>query len=183
MKKIQIFPVFLFLILSTSLMAQPYITRNGYIRFYSEAPLENIEAINRQVNSALNPETGEFVFRVLMRSFNFEKALMQEHFNENYVESHKYPNASFQGKVVNIGEVDLSKPGVYDVVVEGDLTIKDVTRQVRETGTLEIKNDEVLGKSVFTIKLADYNITIPAAVSRNISETIEITVEVALKKS
>lgn len=183
MKKNQIFFAFLLLLMSTSLMAQPYITRNGYIRFYSEAPLENIEAVNRQVNSALNPSTGEFVFRVLMRSFNFEKALMQEHFNENYVESHKYPNASFQGKVVNISEVDFSKPGVYNVVVEGNLTIKDATRQLRETGTLEVKGDEVIGKSVFIIKLADYNITIPAAVSRNISETIEITVEVALKKS
>jgi polyisoprenoid-binding protein YceI len=182
MEKSKLITAFLLLFIGMNLTAQPYMTRTGYIRFYSEAPLENIEAVNRQVNSALNPATGEFVFRVLMRSFNFEKALMQEHFNENYVESHKYPNASFQGKVVNMEEVDFSKPGVYNAVVEGNLTIKDATHKVRETGTLEIKGDEVIGKCIFVIKLADYNISIPSAVSRNISETIEITVEVNLKK-
>lgn len=170
------------LLVAISLTAQNYVTRTGYIRFYSEAPLENIEAINRQVNSALNISNGEFVFRVLMKSFNFEKALMQEHFNENYVESHKYPNASFQGKIVNLNEIDFSKPGVYNTVVEGDLTIKDATKKVKHSGTMEVKKDEVIGKSVFTIKLVDYNIAIPSAVSRNISPEIEITVEVLLKK-
>lgn len=172
----------LILLMSISLTAQNYITRTGYIRFYSEAPLENIEAVNRQVNSALNVETGDFVFRVLMRSFNFEKALMQEHFNENYVESHKYPNASFQGKITNIDEIDFSAPGTYNAVVEGELTIKDATNSIKETGTLEVKADEITGKTVFTILLEDYNIEIPSAVSRNISEEIEITVDVELKK-
>lgn len=172
----------LIILMSISLTAQNYITRTGNIRFYSEAPLENIEAVNRQVNSALNVETGEFVFRVLMRSFNFEKALMQEHFNENYVESHKFPNATFQGKITNLDDIDFSSPGVYEAIVEGELTIKDVTKTIKEKGTLEVKDEEIAGESVFTILLDDYNIEIPSAVSRNIAEEIEITVDLVLKK-
>ncbi len=107
---------------------------------------------------------------------------MQEHFNENYVESHKYPNASFQGKITNLDEIDFSVPGTYNTVVEGELTIKDATNSIKETGTLEVKTDQITGKSVFTILLEDYNIEIPSAVSRNISEEIEITVEVELEK-
>lgn len=172
----------LLVLISFNLVSQNYVTRTGFIRFYSEAPLENIEAINRQVNSALNITTGEFVFRVLMKSFNFEKALMQEHFNENYVESHKFPNASFQGNIVDYSTIDFSVPGVYEVFVEGELTIKDATNSIKEKGTLEVKADEIIGKSVFMIKLSDYNVNIPSAVKNNISNEIEITVEVNLKK-
>jgi polyisoprenoid-binding protein YceI len=170
------------ILFAITVVGQNYVTRTGYIRFYSEAPLENIEAINRQVNSALNSSTGEFVFRVLMKSFNFEKALMQEHFNENYVESHKFPNASFQGTVTNISDIDFEKPGTYKATVEGELTIKDATKKISHEGTFEVKKDEVVGKSMFTILLADYNVTIPSAVTKNISPEIEITVEVQLKK-
>jgi hypothetical protein len=90
-------------------IAQTFVTRNGTVRFFSEAPLENIEAVNRQVSSALDAETGEFVFRVVMRSFSFEKALMQQHFNDNFVESHLYPNATFQGQILQIDELILTE--------------------------------------------------------------------------
>lgn len=160
--------------------AQRYATKTGFIRFYSEAPAENIEAINRQVNSALDTRTGDFVFRVLMKGFQFEKALMQEHFNENYVESHKFPNATFNGKVLNAGNIDWTKNGTYEVEVSGDLTIKGITRKVSEKGTFEIKDGTINGKSTFYIKLADYGIKIPKAVVRNIAETIEINVDVSL---
>ena len=95
--------------------AQRYITKNGHIKFYSETPMETIEANNHQVNSALDIATGDFVFKVLMKSFEFEKALMQEHFNENYVESDKYPNATFKGKVLNISEYDFKSNNSFDV--------------------------------------------------------------------
>lgn len=163
-------------------IAQKYSTRTGEITFFSEAPLENIEAVNRQVNSALDVEKGDFVFRLLMRSFIFDKALMQEHFNENYVESHKYPNAQFAGKVLNISEVNFKKDGVYPVTVEGELTIKDVTKKITEKGTFEVKGNEVIGKSTFTIRLADYNVKIPSTVAKNIAEVIEIRVNVKLVK-
>jgi polyisoprenoid-binding protein YceI len=172
----------IFVMASFSVQAQKYMTRNGHISFFSEAPLENIEAHNRQVNTAFDAGTGELVFRILMKSFEFEKALMQEHFNENYVESHKFPNATFTGKVSNLKEIDLTKNGVYNAVVEGDLTIHGVTRQVKENGTLEVNGDNLTGKCVFNIRLSDYNVTIPKAVANNIAETIEIRVDVAMRK-
>jgi hypothetical protein len=160
--------------------AQKYATKTGVIRFYSEAPAENIEAFNRQVNSALDASNGDFVFRVLMKGFQFEKALMQEHFNENYVESHKFPNATFIGKVSNLSSIDLSKNGTYETEVKGNLTIKGVTKEITEKGVFEVKDGVINGKSTFIVKLADYDIKIPKAVVKNISETIEINVDISL---
>lgn len=176
----RIIAISLFVLLSMQLNAQRFATKTGFIRFYSEAPAENIEAVNRQVNSALDTQTGDFVFRVLMKGFQFEKALMQEHFNENYVESHKFPNATFNGKVNNADKIDWTKNGTHEVEVSGDLTIKGITRKVSEKGTFEIKDGVINGKSKFYIKLADYDIKIPKAVIKNIAETIEINVDVSL---
>jgi polyisoprenoid-binding protein YceI len=162
--------------------AQKFITKTGHIKFFSESPMEKIEAHNRQVNAALDAATGDFVFRVLMKSFEFEKALMQEHFNENYVESDKYPNATFVGNVVNINEVNISKDGNYNVGVQGKLTMHGVTKQVQAKGSFEVKEGKILGKAKFDILLSDYNIKIPGAVANNISNEIEITVEVNLEK-
>ena len=178
------------LLLSISLMlaivplshAQRFATKNGYIRFYSDAPLEKIEAHNRQVNAALDLQKGDFVFRVLMKSFNFEKALMQEHFNENYVESDKFPNATLLGKIVNFSEINLEKEGTYPVTVDGKLTIHGVTKQVTVKGTMEVKAGKLIGKARFDINLDDYKISIPSAVVSNLSKTIEITVETVLEK-
>lgn len=162
--------------------AQKYLTKNGHIKFFSSAPLENIEAHNRQVNAALDVSTGEFVFRVLIKSFEFEKALMQEHFNENYMESHKFPNATFTGKVINIKEIDLAKDGTYPVEVEGKLTIHGVTKDIKEKGTFTIKDGVIHGFSKFYVRVADYDIKIPKAVVNNIAEVIEVTVDVKLEK-
>lgn len=181
MKKLSALIV-LILIFAGSADAQKYITKNGHIRFFSSTPMEDIEAHNRQVNSALDQQTGEFVFRVLMKSFQFEKALMQEHFNENYVESDKYPNATFTGKVVNLKDINFDKNGVYNATIEGDLTIKDVTKKVTEKGTFEVKDGKVLGKSTFNIAVEEYGIKIPGAVANNIAKNIQIDVNVSLEK-
>jgi hypothetical protein len=165
-----------------SVQAQKYITKNGHIRFFSSTSVEDIEAHNRQVNSALDQQTGDFVFKVLMKSFQFEKALMQEHFNENYVESDKFPNASFVGKVLNIKDIDFAKNGTYNAAVEGDLTIKGVTKKVSEKGTFEVKDGKVNGKSTFNVLLSDYDIKIPNTVASNISKSIQIDVDVNLEK-
>jgi YceI-like domain len=159
---------------------QAYVTKNGMIRFYSEAPLEKIEAVNRQVNTALLIPTGDFVFKVLIKSFNFEKALMQEHFNENYLESDKYPEATFLGKITNIKDINFTKEGTYPSTVEGKLTIHGQTQLVKQNGTIEIKNGAVVAKARFNILLADYHISIPNTVVNNISKSIEVTVEVML---
>jgi polyisoprenoid-binding protein YceI len=143
--------------------------------------MEDIEANNRQVNSVLDTESGDMVFKVLMKSFEFEKALMQEHFNENYVESDTYPNALFKGKVVNLEEIDFTESGKYDAILEGELTIKGITQPVKENGTFEILEEGTIhGHSVFNIRLADYEIKIPSAVVDNIAEVIEITVDIKL---
>ncbi|HMM12379.1 MAG TPA: YceI family protein [Bacteroidales bacterium] len=168
------------MLIAVQVSAQRFATKTGTIRFYSEAPAENIEAINRQVNSALDTQNGDFVFRLLMKGFQFEKALMQEHFNENYVESNKFPNATFSGKVLNADKIDWSKNGTHEVEVSGDLTIKGITRKITEKGTFEVKDGTINGKSKFYIKLADYDIRIPKAVVKNIAETIEINVDVSL---
>jgi len=171
------------LLFAMTATGQKYITKNGYIRFFSETPLEKIEAHNRSVNAALDAATGDFVFRVLMKSFTFEKALMQEHFNENYVESDKYPNATLLSKVTNIRDVKTDKEGEYPVTVDGKLTIHGVTKSIKVKGSFTVGKNSLLAKAKFTIYLPDYKIDIPGAVVNNISKNIEITVEATLNKS
>ena len=157
--------------------AQRYITRNGYIGFYSHTPIEDIKADNNQVASILDTSTGNIVFQVLIKSFHFEKSLMEEHFNENYLESDKYPKSTFEGKIKNISEVDFSKNGIYNVTVEGDLTIHNVTKKVTAGGTLEVTSGGITALSKFNLIPEEYNIKIPGVVRNNIAETIEITVK------
>jgi len=178
--KIKAFIVFVTVLITSVSFGQKYVTKNGSIKFFSDAPLEKIEAINNQVNAALNTETGDLVIKVLMKSFIFEKALMQEHFNENYVESDKYPNATFLGKVINTSEVNFQKSGHYKATVEGNLTIHGVTKTVKEKGTLTISDGKIMAVSVFPVLLSDYEIKIPGAIAGKISESIEITVEVTM---
>jgi len=179
----QLIAAILFLTLAVSgVQAQKYMTKTGHIRFFSSTPIEDIEAHNRQVNAALDAQTGDLVFKAMMKSFQFEKALMQEHFNENFVESDKYPNSTFKGKVININEVDFAKNGKYDVTIEGDLTIKDATKKIKEKGTLEINGDKVTGLSTFFVQVADYNIKIPNTVANNIAKSIRVDVDVKLEK-
>lgn len=178
-------PLFLISILLVTIATangQRYITKNGYIKFYSETPIETIEAHNQQVSSALDMSTGDFVFKVLMKSFSFEKALMQEHFNENYVESDKYPNATFQGKILDIENLDFTTGSELEVLVEGDLTMHGITQKIKEKGTFLVGEDKLSGTSVFMVKPADYDIKIPTPVVNNIAEEIEVTVQIELDK-
>jgi hypothetical protein len=162
--------------------AQKYMTKNGTIKFFSDTPMEKIQGVNRQVNSALDFSTGNFVYKVLIQGFEFEKALMQEHFNENYMESVKFQNSPFNGKITNIKDVNLAKDGVYKVVAEGDLTMHGVTNKVKTNGTLEVKGGKILGKATFNVAPKDYNIAIPKAVIKNISEAIQVDVNISLDK-
>lgn len=181
MKRIFVSLLLVTLVVS-GVQAQKYITKTGHIRFFSTTPMEDIEAHNRQVNAALDAQSGELVFKAMMKSFQFEKALMQEHFNENYVESDKFPHSTFKGMIVNIKDVDFTKNGKYEVTIEGDLTIKDATRKITEKGTLEINGDNMKGLSTFNILVADYNIKIPNAVANNIAKSIRIDVDVNFEK-
>jgi len=175
------------LLMAASLMgmtvqAQKYITKNARIRFYSDAPAEKIEALNSQVNCALDVSSGDLIFKVLVQSFQFEKALMQEHFNENYLESAKFPNVIFLGKVDGISTLNLTKNGNFEVVVSGKLTMHGVTQQVSEKGMIEVRDGKLRASSKFVIAIADYNIKIPSAVIGKISEKVEINVDALLEK-
>ncbi len=161
---------------------QKYLTKNGFIRLYSLTPLETIDARNNQVNSVLDASTGDFVFKVLIRSFEFEKALMQEHFNENFMESDKIPNATFIGKVTNLKDINFTKKGTYNAIVEGKLTIHGVTHEVKEQGTFDVNGDKVTGKSKFNLLPGDYDIKIPNTIINKIADHIEVTVNVPLEK-
>ena len=152
-------------------------TKTGKISFYSRSKVEKVEADNNEVSSILNTQTGELVFAVLLKSFHFERALMEEHFNENYVESSKYPKATFKGKVANTETINFTKDGAYPVTVEGDLTIHGVTKKISSKGSITIKSGKIAAFSKFSILLKDYNITIPALVGDKISEEIDLTVD------
>jgi polyisoprenoid-binding protein YceI len=157
---------------------QKFITKTGKIRFFSDAQLEKIEAANNSVNAALDVASGEMVFKILIKSFEFEKALMQEHFNENYIESDKYPNSTFKGKISNLKDIKFKKEGNYNAAIEGDLTIHGITKAIKVNGTFEVKNGKITGNSKFIVAPKDYNIKIPTTVVSNIAEKIDVTVDV-----
>ena len=157
-----------------------YFTKSGKIVFHSKASLENIEANNKTVTCVLDTKTGNLQFAVMMKAFEFEKALMQEHFNENYVESNKFPKAEFKGLVVNNGEINYSREGTYKAKVKGKLTLHGETKDVETTGTIVIKSGKIGAEAVFNIELADYKVEIPKVVKDNISKTVSITVDCTL---
>ncbi len=165
---------------STLTFGQRYITKNGHVWFHSEAPLETIEAHNNQANAALDIQTGDLVFKILMKSFIFEKALMQEHFNENYVESDQFPSATFQGKVTNLDEIDFKKAGSYPAMVKGNLTIHGVTNAVESEGIFEVSDDIIRGKAKFQVAIADYKISIPGAVAGKIADIVDVHVDIKM---
>lgn len=107
---------------------------------------------------------------------------MQEHFNENYVESDKYPNATFKGMVSNLSEIDFSISGEYEAIIEGELTMHGVTKKVSEKGTFTVQDAQIDGASTFIVKPEDYRIKIPKTVMNNIAEEIEVTVDVKLEE-
>jgi hypothetical protein len=151
-------------------------TKNGYIGFFSHTPMEDIKGDNNQVAGVLDISTGEMVFQALIKSFHFERALMEEHFNENYMESEKFPKSSFKGKITNLSSVNFSKNGTYDVTVEGELTIRDATNKISTKGTIEVVTGGINANSKFNIVPEDYKINIPGVVREKIAKNLEVTV-------
>ena len=161
----------------SSVSAQKYFTRSANISFFSDTPVEKIEATNHQATSVVDLEKSEMVFSVLMKSFEFEKALMQEHFNEKYVESSKYPKAQFKGTYTSETPIDLTKDGDYKVKVSGTMNLHGVDKEVTTTGVFTVKGGALVGKSEFNLKIADYKISVPGVVKEQIAEEVKITVE------
>ncbi len=162
-----------------SVSAQKQFTKTGHIWFYSHAPLEDITAHNYQVTSIMSTTTGDMAFKVTMTAFQFEKALMQDHFNEKYIESEKLPESTFKGKITDLSGIDFSKDGSYKVKVEGDLAIHGITKLVNADGTIAVKGGKIFAQSFFQVAVADYEIKIPSAVKDNIAKVIDIHVDIS----
>ena len=171
MKKIALL---LFWCLPCLVQSQVYTAKSGSISFYSEAPLENIDAQNGSATSLLNTASREVAFLVPIRKFTFKKALMQEHFNEKYMESDKFPMASFKGSINET--VNFAANGQTKVTATGKLTIHGVEREVTLPGTILVKDGELSIQSNFRVKVKDYSITIPQLMFKNIAEEIDVNV-------
>lgn len=151
-----------------------FVCKNASVSLYSSAPIEDIEAATTSGTSVYNSATGDVAFSVPIKSFHFPKSLMQEHFNDTYMESDKYPTATFKGKVTNMP--DLSKDGTYAVKANGDFTVHGVSQNRTIDGTFTVKGGAVSLSSEFMVKCADHKITIPKIVFHNIAESVRIRV-------
>jgi hypothetical protein len=158
--------------------AQRFVCENGFVSFYSQAPVENIKADNWKMSSIFNAGSGVVAFSVLMKEFQFEKKLMQEHFNDKYLESNRFPRSTFSGVISGYA---MDKNGVQNVRAKGKLTIHGIVKSIDVPGTLEVKGNTLNIKSKFKILMADYDIKIPAVLWKNISEEVEVTIDLTYK--
>lgn len=169
------------LLLGTNVQAQIYTAKPGstMISFYSEAPLENIEAVNKSATIVLKTSDNDLQMSISIQNFKFKNALMEEHFNENYMETSKYPKAVFRGKINE--KVDYAKEGEQKVTVTGKMEIHGVTKDVTLEGTLNKSGNEFKLVSKFKIKVADYNIKVPSMYVQNIAEVVDVTFNTTLE--
>lgn len=151
-----------------------YVCKNAMVSLYSKAPIEDIDARSNKGTSVLNIATGDVAFSVPIRSFKFDKSLMQDHFNENYMESDKFPQASFKGKLNS--KPDLSKDGSYPVTASGVFEAHGVKQNRSIQGTITVANGAISLSSEFMVACKDHKIDIPRLVFQNIAETIKIKV-------
>lgn len=164
--------------ISNAALAQDrYMTRTGHVEFHSSTSMEDIHADNDKVTSVWDVTTGVVEFAVLIKAFTFEKALMQEHFNENYMESNTFPKANFKGNVKGVSAEHLKTPGTYPVAVEGKITIHGVEQTLITKGTVTVDaKGGIRAESGFAVRPADHDIKIPGAVRKNIAEEIQVKV-------
>lgn len=168
--------LFICLLVSGFAMAQsPLITKDGTTSFFSHSPIEDIEAINEKTTAAIDFTKGNVVIKMLIKHFTFENALMQEHFNENYMESEKFPAAIFKGALAHDHGIDLSQDGTHEVMVSGQLTIRGISKPVETLATITVADGQVTATTKFIAKPADYGIKIPSVVVKNIAEEIEVS--------
>jgi polyisoprenoid-binding protein YceI len=177
MKKV-FFSLLVFVSLQAS--AQRFMTKTGTIDFVATGAIEKIEGSNKSVACLLDSKAGSLDVIIQIKSFVFEKQLMQEHFNENYMESDKFPKASFKGSIINMASINMAKDGEYTADVVGKLMIHGVTKDVKSTGKVIIKGGKPILKSAFAVLLADYGIEIPGAVKDKISKDVKINLNCAL---
>lgn len=160
-----------------SVRAQDFLTRNANVSFFSHTAVEDIKAENNEAVSILNSSTGTIEFKIAVKSFHFAKQAMEDHFNNSdYMDSEKFPKASFSGKISNIADVNFTKDGTYNVTVNGNITIRDVTKAIDAKGTITISDGKITAQSVFNIKRREFNVEGESFVQKKIADEIQITV-------
>ena len=167
------------LLLNFAYSQQKYLTTSGYVEFFSHARIEDIKADNDQVLSIVNLDNNEIVIHVLMKSFFFEKSLMQEHFNENYVESDKYPKAKFKGKIIGFNPDYKSN---QKIAIDGELSLHGRTKRIRISSIAKFNNNKLRLEGYFYAFVKDFGIKIPKATINNISKKIKISFNILCRE-
>jgi len=175
MKKL-FFAISALLLIHTSFAQKRYFTKTGTVSFQAGTALEDIDGTNKSTTTVFDASSGQIEFSLLVKGFEFKSALMQEHFNENYMESDKYPKSIFKGKITNIDKVNFQKEGNYPVTVKGTLELHGVTKDVETNGTFKVAGEGVESVAEFVVTLEDYKIAIPGVVKDKISKTAKIKV-------
>ncbi len=181
MKKILILSAIFTLSVATT-FGQRYFTRTGHANFFSHSSLEDISADNNNASLVIDASSGELISKMLMKSFVFEKALMQEHFNENYIESDKFPKAILKGTILNVKELDFSSTEVQKLMIDAKVTLHGVEKAYKIQGSIQNKEGMLICKAIFNMKPEDHKIEIPKTVAGNIAESIRVTVNFECKK-
>jgi len=180
MKKLAILT--LITIMTYSLVAfkpaqEKWVSSKTHVKFFSTTPAEDIEANNYKTVSTIDRTSGEVVFSVPMQSFEFEKALMQQHFNQdNFLDTKKHPKAKFTGRITNLSDVNWESDGTYHVEIKGDLSIRGVTKSYSEQGKITVTGNNLMVESIFHVILADHGIAFEKGKpSTNIAKNVEVT--------
>lgn len=163
------------LFLQVTVQGQKYYSKDAKVSFYSKAPLENIEAHNYKGACIIEQQTGKVSFSVLMKGFEFAKGLMQDHFNENYVESDKYPKATYTGTISGKLPLDVTD-GKQVWKVEGSLTLHGITKPLNADIQVSITKGVVLVETVFPLNVTAYGIKIPSLVADKVNEKVQVIV-------
>lgn len=179
--KYYLFPILALLLVCKTFAQDKFFTKNGRIIFTSKALMEKIEGKNKTSVAVLDTKNGNLQFAVQMKGFEFEKSLMEEHFNENYVESDKFPKAEFKGTIVNNKDIIYNKNGAYTARVKGSLTIHGVTKEVEASGIIKVSGNKINTVSTFNILISHYKISIPSLVKDKVSNDVSILVDCNLE--
>jgi len=165
-----------FLVFHISFAQTRYFTKTGVVSFEAGTSLEDVDGINKSTTSVFDATTGQIEFGLLVKGFEFRRSLMQEHFNENYMESDKYPKSTFRGNIINIEKVNFLKDGTYPVAVKGILELHGVKKEIETPGTFKVNGGTISATAEFTVLVEDYQIAIPGLVKDKISKTVKIKV-------
>jgi hypothetical protein len=173
---------FLLLAVTIAFGQSKYMTKSGSMSFEASQPsFEPIEATHSAVSALLNADTGELAVLALVRGFRFPLALMEEHFNENYIESHQYPKTSFKGSILNFDSNALSNQP-RTVQLTGELSMHGVTKLISVSATITKSDEQITLTSSFSVKTSDFGIKIPSLVRKQIDENVQVEVSLSLQR-